>query len=102
MPLKNAAGDVIIVVEKVSITAKPNSITQKTNAKGGIDRNYYGDDGRQVKQISNNDHGHKAERDFGNHGEHAHDYYWDENGNVKHGKARKLTGLERRENADIL
>ncbi len=102
MPLKNAAGDVIIVVEKVSITAKPNSITQKTNAKGGIDRNYYGDDGRQVKQISNNDHGHKAERDFGNHGEHAHDYYWDENGNVERKDARELTEQEREDNSDFL
>lgn len=101
-PLKNAVGDVIIEVKKVSVTAEPNTITQKVNAKGGIDRNYYGNDGRQVKQISNNDHGHKAERHFGNHGEHAHDYYLDENGNVKHGKARELSEQERKENADIL
>ena len=80
----------------------PGSITQRENAKGGIDRNYYGQDGRQTKQISNNDHGHKAESAFGQHGEHAHDYTWDENGKMYHGKARELTEKERKENSDIL
>ena len=35
--LKNAAGHDIIEVEKTTLTGKPNSITQLTGKKGGID-----------------------------------------------------------------
>ena len=100
--LTNAAGHTIIKVERVKITGTPNSITQKTNKKGGVDRNYYGPDGKQTKQISNNGHGHTKEEAMGNHGEHAHDYFQDENGIPKHGPARELTEKERKENRDIL
>ncbi len=100
--LTNANGDVILKVDDVRITFAPNSITQRKNAKGGIDRNYYGSDGKQFKQISDNDHGHKEESMLGEHGEHAHDYHLDENGIPKHGKARELTPQERKENSDIL
>ncbi|MDE7185752.1 MAG: hypothetical protein K2O40_15115, partial [Lachnospiraceae bacterium] len=77
-------------------TASPNSITQKTNAKGGIDRNYYGSDVRQKTQISNNGHGHKKEEALGKHGEHAHDYFWDKDGNMTRSEARELTEQEER------
>lgn len=40
--LTNAAGQTIIKVNKSDIKGPRNGITQKTNAKGGIDRNYYG------------------------------------------------------------
>lgn len=100
--LTNAAGDIIIEVKKVTTTGKPNSITQRTNKKGGIDRNYYGPDGKQTKQISNYGHGHQYEETLGKHGEHAHDYYLDEQGNPQHGKGRELTDFEREENSDIL
>ena len=99
--LTNAAGQEIIKVEKTSLKGHPNSITQKTNAKGGIDRNYYGPDGKQIKQISNNGHGHKVEEALGIHGEHAHDYIYDEYGKPSR-PARELTDEERKENADIL
>lgn len=99
--LKNSAGQSIIRVKKVTLTGAPNSITQRENAKGGIDRNYYDSEGKQTKQISNNDHGHKKESKFGNHGEHAHDYYFVD-GLLKHGPARELTEIEREENSDIL
>ena len=100
--LTNAVGQPIIVVKKTTLTGEPNSITQRVAKGGGIDRNYYGDEGKQIKQISNNDHGHKVESKFGKHGEHAHDYFIDENGNPKHGPARELTDDERKENSDIL
>lgn len=100
--LKNAAGESIIPVKHTTTTATPNSITQYTNAKGGIDRNFYGDDGRQTLQISNHDHGHKKEAGFGAHGEHAHDYTWDDSGNFQRGDARDLTDDERRDNSDFL
>lgn len=50
--LTNAIGAEIIKVTKSTRNGIPGSITQKENAKGGIDRNYYGQDGRQTKQIS--------------------------------------------------
>lgn len=99
--LTNAAGQTIIRVQKTSLTGTPGSVTQVVNAKGGIDRNYYGPDGRQVKQISNNGHGHKKEEALGQHGEHAHDYRYTEEGKLLR-PARELTDQERKENADIL
>ena len=100
--LKNAAGNAIIPVKKVTLNGPANGITEYTNKRGAKDRNYYDASGRQYLQISNTDHGHKAERHFGNHGEHAHDYVMDENGNLSHGEARELSDEERKENADFL
>lgn len=103
--ITNAAGYPVKInkQEKIKTTGeKPNSIIQTKNPRGGINRNYYDENGNQTKQISNNDHGHKAERNFGQHGEHAHDYHFDEKGINRHGKARNLTDTEREENSDIL
>lgn len=100
--LTNTAGQTIIKVSKSNITGPRNGITQKTNAKGGIDRNYYGPDGRQTKQISNNGHGHKVEEALGKHGEHAHDYIFDAEGHLCGRSSRELTDAERKENSDIL
>ena len=100
--LTNAVGQPIIEVKKTTLTGEPNSITQYTTSKGTINRNYYGSDGKQTKQISNTDHGHKKESKFGKHGEHAHDYFIDENGIPRHGQPRDLTDEERKENSDIL
>ncbi|MBQ3299807.1 MAG: hypothetical protein IJG99_05910 [Ruminococcus sp.] len=101
--LKNAVGNDIILVNKSTIRFAPNTITQVVNKRGGITRNHYGVTGSQIKQISNNDHGHKKESKFGKHGEHAHDYYYDEiKKRIVHGEARELNDEEREENADIL
>ena len=100
--LTNTVGQTIIKVSKSNITGPRNGITQKTNAKGGIDRNYYGPDGRQTKQISNNGHGHKVEEALGKHGEHAHDYIFDAEGHLCGRPSRELTDSERKENSDIL
>ncbi|MFT9057466.1 MAG: hypothetical protein ABF449_12815 [Ethanoligenens sp.] len=100
--LTNAAGDHIIKVSKTRINGPANGITQITNVKGGVNRNYYSKTGLQIKQISNNDHWHKKESAFGKHGEHAHDYIIDEKGIPRHGDARELTSEERKENEDIL
>ena len=100
--LTNTAGQTIIKVSKSNITGPRNGITQKTNAKGGIDRNYYGPDGRQTKQSSNNGHGHKVEEALGKHGEHAHDYIFDAEGHLCGRPSRELTDAERKENSDIL
>lgn len=100
--LKNANGQSIIKVEKTELTGEPNTITQVTNAKGGIDRNYYDESGRQSKQISNNDHGRPKGHDYGEHGEHAHDYIYDDSNKLIGRPTRELNDTERKENGDIL
>ena len=100
--LTNAAGQEIIEVKKTDIEGFPGGITQVINSKGGISRNYYGKDGRQTKQISNNGHGHKKEEAFGEHGEHAHDYIYNEQGKLVDRRLRELSDRERKENSDIL
>lgn len=99
--LTNAAGQRIIEVTKSNTSGVPNSITQIATAKGGINRNYYGPDGKQVKQISNNGHGHKTAERMGLHGEHVHDYIWSSDGKLSR-PMRELQESERKENEDIL
>ncbi|MEA5145548.1 MAG: phage minor capsid protein, partial [Candidatus Limiplasma sp.] len=72
-----AGGSPVVLVKKTDIHGVPNSITQETVKKGGINRNFYGADGKQERQISNHDHGNVVESKFGLHGEHGHDYVWD-------------------------
>ena len=98
----NAAGHDIIKVEKATLIFKPNSITETVGRHGGINRNYYGETARQSKQISNHDHGNRKEHPFGEKGEHAHDYVYDENGKLIYRTKRPLTKSERKEKADIL
>lgn len=100
--LKNAVGKSIIKVEKNKLTGIPGSITQKTGRQGGIERNYYGIDGRQEKQICNHNHGNAKAHPFGKNGEHAHDYIYDDNGKLIGRPTRELSVDERKENGDIL
>lgn len=100
--LKNAAGKDIIEVKKTTLTGTPDSITQVTGKKDGIDRNYYDSTGRQSKQISNNNHGNPKMHPYGQSGEHAHDYVYDDAGKLTGRPTRELTEEERKENADIL
>ena len=100
--LKNALGKVIIPVEHVDINGPPNGITQVKRKNGGIDRNYYDKNGRQVTQISNYDHGKPGKHVYGKHGEHAHDYIYDETGKLQARPIRELTEKERKENGDFL
>lgn len=100
--LKNAIGNSILVAKKSTLTGHPNSITQIVNKNGGIDRNYYDESGRQTKQISNNDHGFSSTHNYGEHGEHAHDYIYDDDGRLIDRPTRELNEKERKENGDIL
>ena len=99
---KNANGTEVEIVERTSLMWKPNSITQKVSSKGGIERNYYNENGMQTKQITNNNHGKPKQHPFGKSGEHAHDYIYDSEGNLIGRPTRDLTDLEREENGDIL
>ena len=98
----NAVGQPVIIADKNALKGPPNGITQTTNSKGGVNRNYYDNNGDQTKQISNHDHGNPKNHPFGKNGEHGHDYSYDDNGNVIRGKARDLSDDERIENGDIL
>lgn len=102
--IRDAAGNEIKIVERSEIKLKnsPHSILQVVLKKGGINRYYYDKDGNIFLQISNNDHGHKKESIFSKHGEHAHDYRINENGNVERQQARELMDAERKQNSDIL
>lgn len=100
--LKNANGDDIIVVEHTDTNGPPNGITQRVGKNGGIDRNYYDEQGRQSKQVTNNDHDKPKQHPFVEHGEHAYDYKYDENGDLISREPRELTPEERKENSDIL
>ena len=100
--LKNAAGQSIIKAKHISIEGPPNSIVERTNKNGGVDRNYYDEDGKQSKQISNHDHGNPKRHEYGKHGEHAHDYIYDEDGKLADRTTRELSDKERKENDDIL
>lgn len=100
--VEKSSNPAIIRVEKTTLTAEPNTVTEVIGKKGGIDRNYYGPDGKQEKQISNNDHGNPKLHSFGKHGEHAHDYIYASDGKLKGRPMRELTDEERKENEDIL
>lgn len=91
----------IINVEKTSLYEAPDSVTQEILKNGGINRNYYDSTGRQIKQISNHNHGNAKRHPFGKDGEHAHDYIW-KDGKLIGRPVRELNDDERKENSDIL
>ena len=100
---RNANGRIIKIVHHVDIYhGEPNSIVQTTGKKGGIQRNYFDENGIQYKQISNNNHGETIKEYHGPNGEHAHDYVYDKNFNLIDRPGRQLNEEERKENADIL
>ncbi len=96
--MKNAVGKNIIRVEHIDLTGPSNGITQVIRKNGGIDRNYYDESGRQTAQISNHNHGQPDKHLYGEHGEHARDYIYDESGKLQGRPARNLTSKERKEN----
>ncbi len=100
--VKNASGQTVKIVEHSRLHSKPNSIEQTENKKGGVNRNYYDENGAQSKQISNNDHGNPKMHNYGKNGEHAHDYVYDDDGNLIDRPSRELNDDERKENSDIL
>ncbi len=100
--LKNAVGKGIIKVNKVKLKSLPNIITQRTSSNGGFDRNYYDSEGRQIKQITNHNHGNASKHPYGKNGEHTHDYIYNDDGTLNSRPVRGLTNQERKENGDIL
>jgi len=82
---------------------KPGTITDHLNADDIVDtRTFYGEDGYIKKQINTTDHGNPKNHPYGEHGEHAHDFTWDDTGKLIDRKTRELTEEEIKENSDIL
>lgn len=83
--------------------AKANEVIDHTLNDGTVDaRGFYDNDGMKEKDIHTTNHGNSRTHPYGEHGEHAHDYEWDENGRLKNKTTRELTEQERRDNGDIL
>ena len=105
----NSAESGIIKVDRVMTghsgtpkKAEPNSIIDhKTNGKTDV-RTFYDEKGLKAKDINTDSHGNLKRHPYGNNGEHAHDYEWDNKKRLKNRTTRELTEKERKENADIL
>lgn len=83
--------------------ADPKSVVDHQNEKNGVDaRAFYGDDGMKVKELHTSNHGNPKWHNYGRHGEHAHDYEWNEDGSLKKKTTRELNDEERERNGDIL
>lgn len=83
--------------------AEPNTVIDHVDEKGSVDaRGFYGDDGFKGKDIHTTDHGNPKRHPFGKHGEHAHDYKWDDEGRLKDKTTRNLNDDEKERNGDIL
>ena len=83
--------------------ARPNSVIDHLGENGQVEtRTFYGTDGYKKTDVTNHDHGFPARHPYGKHGEHAHDYEWDEDGRLKNRTTREITEQEREECRDIL
>lgn len=83
--------------------ADPNDIIDKKRPDGSIaTRTTYDESGMKKSEIHTDAHSKHKEGQFGEHGEHAHDYEWNEDGSLKERTTRNLTEEERKENKDIL
>lgn len=93
-----------IVEGHVSIprVAEPNDIIDHIGNDSSVEsRSFYDNDGIREKDIHTTNHGFPKHHDFGENGEHAHDYDWDGN-RLRNKTTRELTEKERKENSDIL
>ena len=82
---------------------KPNAIVDHINSNNKVScRSFYDNDAMKSKDIHTNNHGNAVHHNYGKHGEHAHDYVWNDDGTLKNKTTRNLTEWERKENDDIL
>lgn len=76
--------------------------TEFRNGKSQIDRSMYDERGRLKKQAHSSHHNQPKQHPYGNNGEHTHEYYWDDKGNLINRTTRNLTENERKEHGDLL
>ena len=95
--------DKVISGHTIPKQAEPNTVIDHLGKDSKVEtRTFYGDNGFKKKEITNHDHGFPAKHPYGERGEHAHDYEWDETGKLKNRTTREITPEERKENCDIL
>lgn len=83
--------------------SEPNFVIDHIGTDGKVDtRGFYDDNGMKQKDIHVTNHGNPKWHNFGNHGEHGHDYVWEADGRLREKTTRELTEQERRENGDIV
>ena len=83
--------------------ATPNSVIDRIGFTGKVtDRSFYDALGMKYKAIHTTDHGNRKQHPYGEYGEHAHDFIWNEDGSLDSKISRELTDEERRDNNDIL
>lgn len=105
---------IIVITDNWKDKAKPNIpqkykpfavIETKTADKNGntqIDRSFYDDNGKLLKQIHSGNHGKPKLHPYGEHGEHRHDYTWIPGENHPNRTTAELNDFDRKENDDIL
>lgn len=83
--------------------AEANTVIDHVNEEGSVDaRGFYGNDGYKEKDVHTTDHGNPKRHQYGEHGEHGHDYQWNDDGSLRRKTTRELTDTERKENSDVL
>lgn len=108
--LKNQGKSGIIKPDKVMSghestpkKSSPNTVIDHVGKSGAVNmRSFYGNDGMKTMDINTDNHGNPKRHPYGKHGEHAHDYEWDENGDLKNKTTREISDEERERNGDIL
>ena len=83
--------------------ANPGDVIDHLGKDGKTEtRTFYDYRGMKGKDITNHDHGNPKKHPFGDHGEHAHDYRWNEDGSLNNRTKRDITEKEKKENEDML
>lgn len=82
---------------------KSDAVIDHIDYNGKVNvRSFYTDNSMKSKDIHTTNHGNPKNHNYGEHGEHVHEYEWNENGTLKNKTTRELTTEERKENGDIL
>lgn len=83
---------------------RKNAIIETFEKKGEyeqINRTFYDSEGKMCRQVHSGNHKNAKMHPYGENGEHAHDYRW-EDGKIIERTTRELIDRERRESGDIL
>ena len=106
--VKNSQSDIIKPTKVISghkpapIRSDANDVINHLGDNGKVEtRSFYDGEGKKVKDITNHDHNNPKSHPYGNHGEHAHEYTWQDEKIIDR-NTRNLTDQERKENRDIL
>ncbi len=87
---------------QIPIRSEPHSVVDYLGSDNKVNnRSFYDSNGRLIKQINPNDHGAPKKHPYGEHGEHVHEFVWEDDKLIDR-ITRELTVEERERNRDIL